>query len=128
MISKKFLTTFFILLLSIHLTGCAGLNERECREADWEMIGFQDGIIGKYANWINSYRSACAEYHIVPNAAAYETGHNRGIKQYCTEDNGFKLGRQGFWYDGVCPTELEPAFLKGYYYGRELSGWDHGEE
>lgn len=125
---KKILTTFFILLLSFQLTGCASLNERECRETDWEMIGFRDGSNGTFASLIKFHRSACAKYNIVPNVGAYKTGHTRGIKRYCTEDNGFKLGRQGFWYDGVCPTELEAAFLKGYNYGRELSGWEDSEE
>jgi hypothetical protein len=39
---------------------------------------------------------------------------------YCSEENGFELGRRGRGYPNICPLELEPSFRTGYLKGKEL--------
>ncbi|NNL81729.1 MAG: DUF2799 domain-containing protein, partial [Flavobacteriaceae bacterium] len=50
----------------------------------------------------------------------YRVGHQIGLTQFCTPDNGFKQGRAGRGYNNVCPDKLEGQFLAGYDTGLEL--------
>ena len=42
----------------------------------------------------------------------------QGLRSYCTPQIGFREGRQGDSYAGVCPAHLEADFLAGYSDGR----------
>ena len=112
----------FILGVSLSLLagGCATLDKSECREADWTIIGLEDGARGRPLSYIGNHRKACAEYGVKPDLALYERGHADGLKQFCTADNGFSLGRAGRGYNNVCPPDLNGQFLAGYETGREL--------
>lgn len=101
------------------LCGCAGMDQAECTAADWRMIGFEDGTAGKTQGSIGKYRKECAEHGITPNLALYQQGYAEGVRNFCSESNGFNQGRSGRTYQGVCPQELEPDFLAGYSLGRE---------
>ena len=107
-------------LLALMAGGCATLDKSECREADWKIIGLEDGARGHPLSYIGNHRKACAEYGIKPDLALYERGHAIGLKQFCTADNGFSLGRAGRAYNNVCPPALSGQFLAGYETGREL--------
>ena len=107
-------------LLSLMAGGCATLDKSECREADWKIIGLEDGARGRLLSYVGNHRKACAEYGIKPDLAQYELGHANGLKQFCTADNGFSLGRAGRTYNNVCPPALRGQFLAGYGTGREL--------
>ncbi len=110
-----------VLLLSVLLLGgCATMDKSECRAADWQTIGLEDGIEGRSVSYIGNHRKACAEYGIQPDLAQYQRGHATGIRQFCTPDNGFRQGRGGLRYADVCPAALRGAFLAGYETGREL--------
>ena len=102
------------------MAGCATLNESECRNADWFMIGIEDGTAGKLPSHVGQHRKACAKHDITPDLFAYRSGHAEGVKQYCTEARGFETGRNGHTYNGVCPPELEDGFLAGYGIGRKF--------
>jgi hypothetical protein len=41
------------------------------------------------------------------------------LARYCTSQNAYLLGSQGFAYYGNCPKESEPQFLQGLARGRE---------
>jgi hypothetical protein len=113
-------TALLSLLFLISLTGCATMNKSECLNADWQMIGMEDGAQGHPVSQIGKHRKACAEHNIRPDLEAYENGHAAGIKQFCTAANGFRMGKSGGYYGGVCPPELEGEFLAGYDAGKEL--------
>ena len=102
------------------LAGCATMSESECRSADWRLIGLEDGARGQPLAFLGRHRKACAEYGIAPDLARYERGHADGLRQYCTPDNGFRQGRSGRRYYGVCPGGLEGGFVAGYETGLEL--------
>jgi hypothetical protein len=108
------------LIAAVLVSGCATLNKSECRKADWEMIGLEDGAKGHPLTYIGNHRKACAEYGVKPDLDQYRVGHQAGLTRYCTPDNGFKQGRAGRGYNNVCPVELEGQFLAGYDTGREL--------
>jgi len=107
-------------LLALVAGGCATLDKSECREADWNIIGLEDGAKGRLLSYIGNHRKACAEYGIKPDLAQYELGHANGLKQFCTADNGFSQGRAGRTYNNVCPPALRGQFLAGYRTGHEL--------
>ena len=102
------------------LSGCATLNQSECLNADWSIIGIEDGAMGRLESYIGNHRSACAKFGVTPDLASYQTGHDQGIRQYCTERNGFARGRSGNRYNGVCPPDLERAFLDAHSLGQEI--------
>ncbi|NNE63318.1 MAG: DUF2799 domain-containing protein [Gammaproteobacteria bacterium] len=102
------------------VSGCATLNKSECRKADWQMIGLEDGAKGHPLTYIGKHRKACAEHGVKPDLDQYRVGHQAELARFCTPDNGFKQGRAGRGYNNVCPVELEGQFLAGYDTGREL--------
>jgi len=110
----------FVMMLLVGLVGCASMNKSECLNADWHMIGMEDGSQGQPVSHIGKHRKACADYNIKPDLVAYEAGHAAGTEQFCTESNGFRLGKRGVFYSGVCPPALEENFVTGYDAGRKV--------
>ncbi len=114
------------------LSGCATMNEKECRSADWYTVGFEDGAHGRAINYIGNHREACAEYGISPQADRYQDGWNEGIRRYCTPRNGYQAGMYGHSVGAQCPSDLAREFEVAYQYGhriyllnRELSAIDN---
>jgi len=95
------------------------MNKEECINANWKIIGLQDGSRGKLAAYVGEHQSACSEYNITPNLELYMQGHELGVRQYCTVTNGYNLGKSGSSYNGVCPQSLEAKFLVAYNHGYE---------
>lgn len=109
-----------LILAALTLGGCATMDKSECRTADWQTIGIEDGARGRPISYIGNHRKACAEYGVQPDLAQYRLGHANGIARFCTDDNGFSQGRAGRAYQDVCPQELRGQFLAGYDTGLEL--------
>ena len=110
------------LALLLMLSGCATLDESECRSADWQTIGLEDGGKGLPVTTVGRHRKACADYGIRPNLDAYRRGHAAGVVSYCTPRNGFIQGKAGRSHHDVCPASLRDGFLAGYEDGQELHG------
>jgi hypothetical protein len=102
------------------LGGCATMNKNECRNADWNVIGFEDGSRGYALDRIGQHRKACAKVDVVPDLVAYEKGHQKGVRQYCTAERGYREGVNGANYQGVCPADLSAAFTRAYRDGKNL--------
>jgi len=102
------------------LQGCASMGRDECQVADWRTVGFEDGARGASPDAIGRYRSACAEHGIAPDLDAYMQGRSEGLQSYCAPGNGFNVGSQGAAYAGVCPPDMEGAFLDAYSSGHRL--------
>ncbi len=115
----RFLGITAIILL---LSNCANMNESDCLNADWQLIGFEDGSFGKNESHISQHREECAEHDVTPDLAAYRKGHFDGSKNFCTTNNGFYRGRQGKDYSRNCPEQFEGAFLTGFTDGQTLYG------
>lgn len=108
------------MVLALLLSGCASMDEDECRVADWYAIGYEDGVSGFAASHIGERREACAEHGIRPDFAAYRQGRDEGLREYCTPASGYRLGRKGRTLSAVCPAELQGDFRDAYKTGREI--------
>lgn len=94
------------------LSGCATMNEGECRAADWYQIGLRDGRNGEPANRLASHAEACSEYGVRPQEQRYAQGHKEGLREYCRVENAFETGLKGQRYQGVCPSDVDSAFRR----------------
>ena len=106
--------------LALVLQGCASMSKNECLTADWYAIGYESGIRGQREAQISEHRKACAEHGVTPNLARYLEGREAGLQKFCEPRNGYRLGRAGTSYAGVCPPGPEGDFLQSYGAGREL--------
>jgi hypothetical protein len=107
-------------LLTVWLAGCAAMNEQECLISDWRAVGFEDGAAGRPVSTVGTYREACSQHGVAPSLDGYRAGHAEGAEVFCQPGTGFEVGRAGAKYHGVCPAELEHAFLDAYNEGRHL--------
>ena len=57
---------------------------------------------------------------VTPNFAAYQSGRDQGLVEYCQPSRGFNVGSHGGSYNGVCGVNLEAGFLDAYNAGRHL--------
>lgn len=94
--------------------GCATLSQSECEEADWQIIGLEDGSAGRPVSYIGRHRKACADYGVKPNMAQYQRGHADGVRAFCTPRKGYQLATAGRGHNDVCPADLRVAFLAAY--------------
>ncbi len=109
------------LITAILLSGCAtGMSKDECVLADWQMIGYEDGLRGFPAERIGAHRVACAKHQVTPNLAAYSAGRERGLREFCQPKNGFRAGLNGTGYANVCSGSTETAFVNAYQWGRQI--------
>ena len=106
-------------------SGCATMSASECQNADWETIGFEDGSKGRLPSHVGKHRKACAKHNIIPNLGFYLKGHAQGVKIFCTESNGFIIGKKGTSYNGVCPAEISERFINGYHIGKQFYAVSH---
>lgn len=108
------------ILFAGSLSGCASMSEEECLNADWRLMGFTDALQGRSTAALAQHSRACAAVNVTPDLDLYRQGHEEGARQYCTPANGYRAGSSGSTYQGICPADLETAFMRGYQDGREL--------
>lgn len=87
---------------------------------NWRSIGYEDGLKGLPQDRVSKHRRDCAEHGVALDLGAYREGWREGVESYCRPVNGYRLGRSGVDYYGVCPTQLEDAFIEAYGSGRRL--------
>ena len=104
----------------VALSACSSMSANECLSTDWRMVGYEDGVVGYAGNRIAKYRKACGEHGISPDLSAYQLGRDEGLREYCKPLNGFRAGSRGNSYNGVCPADLDRAFMDAYQSGRQL--------
>lgn len=109
-----------VLVALTAMQGCATMSQEECETGDWYAIGYEDGAQGRNAERIGKYRKACADHNITPDLGAYQDGRKEGLREFCQPQTGFATGRRGYSYSGICPADLEPAFVAAYQEGRHL--------
>jgi hypothetical protein len=63
-------------------------------------------------------------------ARSLTESHKKGVEEYCRPENGKAVGASGGVYSGICPKELEPAFMPIYQKARHgyLTGLIEGKE
>jgi hypothetical protein len=111
----------FLLLVGFAcLSGCATMSGDECMTSDWSAIGYEDGANGHTTERLAKHRKACAKHGVTPDFAAYQSGRDQGLVEYCQPGRGFKVGSNGGRYKGVCAVNLEADFLEAYNAGYHL--------
>ena len=112
-----------VILLTIivaSLSGCATMSGDECMTSDWSAIGYEDGARGYTTDRFANHRKACAKHGVTPDFAAYQSGRDQGLVEYCQPNRGFNVGSNGGRYNGVCSVNLEADFLDAYNAGYHL--------
>lgn len=124
LISKSSLGLAVISAATLSLLGCAttqSLTPQQCQASNWQDIGYADGLQGRSGNYFGNHTNDCASVvGGTPNRVLWEQGRQAGLKNYCTELNAYKIGREGYEWQPVCPLEgiekLEEAYSQGRYY------------
>ncbi|MEK6198657.1 MAG: DUF2799 domain-containing protein, partial [Psychrobacter sp.] len=109
-LTSKFSITISMLGATlIALSGCAttqSLTPQQCQTSNWQEVGYADGIRGRSGAYFGQYTNQCASVGgAMPNRIRWEQGRQQGLKNYCTELNAYKLGREGYDWQPVCPLE-----------------------
>ena len=105
-------------IVALILQGCAAGSQQAAGGVDWHAIGYADGMRGSPAQQITVHRKASRSDGSPAELLAYRAGRDAGLRIYCDPRNGYAVGSQGGHYSGVCPADLEPAFVEAYAVGR----------
>ena len=106
----------------LSLGSCATMSEDQCLAGAWGERGYADGAAGLPTSRLDDHAKACAAHGVTPDAAVYFSARESGLTTYCTPQQGFRAGREGDVYAGVCPAPLEDDFLPAYEDGRVIHG------
>ncbi|AGH95970.1 DUF2799 domain-containing protein [Pseudobdellovibrio exovorus] len=102
----------------------------ECRQAEANISdsdldrGFKSGL-AKYCQPETIYQVGrngqffSSEMCIGENLTLLRTRHLEGVTAYCQKSNGYSAGSAGHPYNKICPSGLEPEFLKEFNRGRK---------
>ncbi len=95
-----------LLCISTILSACSmkSLSTQQCLSGNWQAIGYNDGVAGRYPDYIDRHQQACAEVGVIPNFQAWQTGRQQGLMHYCTKANARRLGLEGLSFNAVCPA------------------------
>ncbi len=74
-------TRFLLLAASLLAAGCAGMNDTQCREANWYDVGFRDARF-KLQSQADVYAQQCAAHGVKVDAARYEQGLREGRYEF----------------------------------------------
>jgi hypothetical protein len=107
-------------ILLLVLCGCSSMSKNECLTVDWRTVGYEDGVAGYSGDRIAQHRKACARYGVSTDLGLYQQGRQQGLQEYCQPAHGYRIGVRGGGYTGVCPANLEPAFIAAYDAGHQL--------
>jgi len=119
MITKR-LYALILLLLSIVASGCAGyLSKDQCLSSDWYAQGFKDGRYGKPMTALAKEKKNCAKYGVSIETNKYQQGWDKGIQEYCTEDNAHQRGLTGQELTNDCPRALKQPYVQAWHQGLE---------
>lgn len=106
------------LMLFLGLSGgCAVISEDECQAGLWFERGIEDGARGRSQATVYEIAQKCHEYNVRVDTEAWMRGHEEGVEQYCTPENGFVQGRNGRDYQGVCTGPTADLFMANYQQG-----------
>lgn len=109
---------FILLLVASSLLACGGnIKESNCTGNNWASVGYDTAKKGKSIRSFDEYTKACGANLSAGAKDAYIDGYTKGIIEYCTYDNGYKIGSANATIPDVCPYELRAEFIKGYKQG-----------
>jgi len=107
-----------VLAFVFFATGCTTMSPEKCQQTNWYELGKSDGVNGRSQKKFDKYQRACSEVGVPADQLKYEAGRGDGLRVYCTYENGHQIGLRGQSYNGVCPRDIEPEFMRGYSVGQ----------
>lgn len=118
--SESRILATFVLMMTLMVSGCAGMSSEECAVTDWSAIGYEDGSRGYTMDRFATHRKSCSKHGYAPDFRAYQQGRDEGLVDFCQPSRGYNLGVNGGTYNGVCDAALEAGFLDAYRMGNQL--------
>lgn len=103
---------------TLALVSCATMTKDQCLAGAWGEVGYRDGSEGQPMSLLADHEKACAEYGVTPDLVAYRSARADGLNGYCRWERGFREGREGDTYHGVCTPAQEEEFLPAYRDGQ----------
>jgi hypothetical protein len=110
--------SIFLILIAVVVSSCTTLSKEDCQTMNWDERGKSDALKGKTSKVFADYSQTCNKHGVAVNPDEYAKGRDRGLRLFCTYENGQQFGREGKSYNKVCPQNLEIEFLKGYHIGK----------
>ena len=118
LMTKSSLAAFFIVVAN----GCVQVSESQwaefCSNTYWEQHGLDDGQNGRSYKLIAVYKDRCGEQFSKNDIKQYKKGYIKGIREFCTYDNGFTFGYGNQSNPKACTFELAKDFNRGFREGR----------
>lgn len=102
------------------MSGCQVMSEKECLNANWHQVGLQDGRNGEYIERIDRIAEACGKAKVTPDREQYFAGRREGLQDYCRPEHGFVIGKNGWDFHAVCPSDSVDAFRSSYREGLRI--------
>ena len=78
------------ILLCALLSGCAAMNETQCRSTDWYQQGEHDALMGNRPQ-IDLYAHQCGGYQVQPAENDYMAGWAAGYSEWNRRVGGSRL-------------------------------------
>lgn len=83
-----------IAMLPLFLLACGTVMTKEdCKTANWYQQGMEDGAQGEPKDKLGRYNDACSGTGVTPDRDRYVLGYTKGLKEFCTYENGFERGK-----------------------------------
>ena len=112
------LKIFLCLFLTSILFACGGnIKKTDCTNNNWSAIGYETAQKGKSIRTFDEYQKTCGDT-LTPSAKdTYIDGYTKGIIEFCTFENGHKIGSSNREMPDICPYEIRAEFIRGYKQG-----------
>ena len=111
-----------LLLIVTFISSCGSQTRKSwgdfCTNNIWKEQGYYDATHALSYKMMNVYKEKCGEAFDKHEMNLYQFGFFKGVKEFCTYENGFKLGNQNVKNPRSCPFELSEQFNKGFKAGK----------
>lgn len=82
-------------LLLLTLAGCESMSPQQCKAADWQRVGYEDGARGEPEQRLADYAEDCGKVGVRPDPGLYRQGREQGLATFCNAPSGWREGTQG---------------------------------
>lgn len=104
------------------LAGCQTMSPTECKIANWQQMGQQDGSAGRreqIADHIDSCRKQ--QVSVAANAVSqYRQGYQQGLQYYCTPSQVLETALAGSSNISICPLSTQAALRPAARLGQRV--------
>ena len=120
---RVLLKCFLLILAGVVVSAC-GTRKTDwaefCSSTIWKEHGYYDAKKGFSYRLMGVYKERCGNDFSSSEELLYQAGYLKGIKEFCTYENGLTFGSKNEPNPKSCPFELAEAFDKGYRSGKAL--------